>query len=59
MRELCSLLFLSMPVPLFLVKKKTEIEFLGHIIPNEKIRPSEHKIDVVKKFPEPICLRQL
>jgi len=35
------------------------VEFLGHIIENGKIRPSEQKIKAVSCFPEPRSVRQV
>ena len=36
-----------------------EVEFLGHVVNNGKIRPSEHKTNAVRKFPEPTTIRQI
>ena len=36
-----------------------EVEFLGHVVSNGKIRPSEHKTNAVRKFPEPKTIRQI
>jgi len=30
-----------------------KVEFLGHVIEGNSIRPSERKIEAVKRFPEP------
>jgi len=38
---------------------KRRVEFLGHIIENEHVYPSERKIEAVKKFPEPSNTKQL
>lgn len=40
----------------FLVKK---VEFLGHIIENGSVRPSERKTDAVQRFSEPRNIQQL
>ena len=36
-----------------------EVEFSGHVVSNKKIRPSEHKTNAVRKFPEPTTIRQI
>lgn len=38
---------------------KTEVEFLGHIIRDGSVRPSEHEINAVAKFPEPASTKQV
>jgi len=38
---------------------RKRVEFLGHIIENGKIRPSEQKIKAVSCFPEPRSVRQV
>ena len=36
-----------------------ELEFLGHHVSSEGIRPLEHKVEAVRKFPQPTSARQL
>lgn len=38
---------------------QTRVEFLGHIIENGRIYPSEKKIEAVRKFPEPNGVKQV
>ncbi|GFS32519.1 transposon Tf2-9 polyprotein [Trichonephila inaurata madagascariensis] len=38
--------------------KKT-IEFLGHVVENETIKPSTAKTQAVRKFPEPTTIKQV
>lgn len=38
---------------------KHQVEYLGHLIENGRISPSERKIEAVRKFPEPSNVNQL
>ncbi|XP_043498670.1 uncharacterized protein LOC122521973 [Polistes fuscatus] len=38
---------------------QSRVEFLGHIIENGRIRPSERKTEAVKNFPTPTNIRQV
>ena len=38
---------------------KTKIEYLGYIVEDGRIFPSEKKIEAVRKFPKPTNLRQI
>lgn len=38
---------------------RREVEFLGHIVGYDKIRPSAQKTDVVRKFPKPMNVKQV
>lgn len=37
----------------------TRVEYLGHVIENNTVGPSELKVNAVKKFPEPKTVKQL
>lgn len=36
-----------------------QLEFLGHHVSSEGIRPLDHKVEVIRKFPQPTTARQL
>lgn len=38
---------------------KTKVEYLGHVIENGSVRPSERKTEAVKCFPTPTNIRQI
>ena len=38
---------------------QSEVEFLGHIVNDGSVRPSERKIQAVMSFPEPTNVRKL
>lgn len=38
---------------------KEEVEYLGHIVQNGRVRPSARKVEAVRKFPEPTNVKQV
>jgi len=38
---------------------RQRVEFLGHVIENGRVGPSEHKTEAVRKFPEPNSVKQV
>jgi hypothetical protein len=38
---------------------KSRVEFLGHVIEDGRVRPSDRKTEAVKRFPEPANIKQL
>ena len=36
-----------------------EVEYLGHVVSSDGVRPNSTKIDAVKQFPTPTCVRMV